>query len=144
MRDPQTRTIGQTQYRVAPLGFGSGRRLFLDLSKALGPALASLATGGRPTPAQALSALSTAIQGVNDAALESWAETLGDVTQYSVDGGQKWPTLNKANREILFSGAILSFFEWLAFAVEVQFSDFFDLLKPAPGGSDPPASTPAS
>ncbi len=70
---------------------------------------------------------------MDDRDLEEIAEVLGDVSQWEADG--KRPFLSKANREVLFSDlGLLAFFQWIWFALEVQFSDFSAALK-APHGS---------
>lgn len=147
-RNPETREIDGYMFEVTPLGFVQGRRLFVRLSKALGPGLVALAGGAASLASLDLVTVSRdLIQNLDDAELEHMAETLGEVTRYwPADNPKAKPYLHKDARETLFSGSILLFFRWLAFACEVQFSDFFDMLRralaakaPAPG-----ASTPAS
>lgn len=122
------REIDGVTFEVTQLGFAQGRRLFLKVSRLLGPALAGLAKG--PVNDLALaSAVQSALATISDEDLEDISETLGTVTRFSTDG-IKNPFLNRANRETLFAGAIFSrFVPWIVFALEVQFADFSDALK---------------
>jgi len=129
MREPQKKTIDGVTFEVTPLGYSTGRKAFVRLSKAVGPALAE-AAGGGPDPDMA-AALGSLVQNVEDDDLEWFADVLGKTTRFSSDGGDKWPFLTEANREVLFSGRIFLFFQWLAFALEVNFSDFLSFLKSA-------------
>lgn len=147
-RNPETREIDGFMFEVTPLGFVAGRRLFVRLTKALGPGLVALAGGAASLASLDLVTVSRdLIASLDDAELEYMAETLGEVTRFwPADSPKAKPYLDKGNREVLFSGSILLFFRWLAFACEVQFSDFFAMLRRAFAAkqADPGASTPAS
>ncbi len=128
-RKTETREIDGIQFRVTQLGFASGRKLLVRLAKTMGPSLATLAGGAKSLKdVDLVSLVRTAVEGLEDSDLESYAEILGEVTQWSTGGG-KWPALSYANREELFSGRILLFFRWLMFALEVQYADFSGALK---------------
>jgi len=129
------RTIDGVTFEVTPLGFKQARVAFVRLTKALGPALAHVDTDA-PDMAAALSAL---VERVGDDDLEWFADVFGETTRFSTDGS-KWPYLHADLRESLFSGGkLMLFFQWLAFALEVNFSDFLVFLTRASGGAAPSA-----
>jgi len=130
MREPQKKTIDGITFEVTPLGFKQGRKAFVRLSKALGPALGAAPSVDALKAGRNVSAiLERLVAEVSDDDLEWFASTLGDKnTRYSTDL-EAWPFLNSANRETLFQGRLTLFFKWLIFALEVNFSDFLDLLK---------------
>ncbi len=137
MRTPETRVIDGISFEVTPLGFTAGRKLFVRLSKALGPALAHLAGGAPSLAALDLPrAVASALESLTDADLDWASEILGDCTRVWEDDASKKPFLDKSHRESLFSGRILLFFRWLAFALEVNYSDFFAVFA-KPRVSDP-------
>lgn len=138
MRDAGKRTIDGVIFEVTPLGYREGRKAFVRLSKAVGPALAQASSGGdmadlSGSDVDVAAALSALVSEVSDGDLEWFADILGKTTRFS-RGGDKWPYLVEANREALFAGEILLFFKWLAFALEVNFSDFLSFLRPAKSG----------
>lgn len=132
------REIDGVRFRMTPLGFAKARRIFVRLTKIAGPAMAKAAPQGASDLADAMAVLT---EKVSDADLEDLAETFGDCTRFSQDG-DAWPFLNKANREALFSGGrLMLFFQWLAFALEVNYSDFFEWLKSAGGAAGQPSQS---
>jgi len=144
MREPQVREIDGYKFEVMPLGFKAARSAFVRLTKALGPALARAANAApdleslRTSAAQMdlVSAVSELADRVSDDELEWFADTFGKTTRFSRTGEQ-WPYLTADNREALFSGgSLLLFFRWLAFALEVNFADFFEWLRRAGDGGD--------
>ena len=127
------------RFEVTQEGFATGRAIFVRVAKAIGPALALIAEGsGRLAPA-----LKSAVEGLNDQDLDYLAEKFGASTRYSTDGGVKWPYLSAADREELFGGNLLLFFEWIAFALEVNYADFFGVLR-ARAARGPEGGTPES
>ena len=137
-RKTEKRTIDGITFEVTQLGFAKSRQAFVRLAKAVGPALAkiadsapSLADMRKIAPGSLAEAVETLISNVGDSDLEWFADVFGSVTRYSVDG-ERWPFLRAEDREELFSGRILLFFAWLAFALEVNYSDFLSVLAPPP------------
>lgn len=126
MRSPETREIGEHTFEVTPLGFTAGRKLFVRLSRAFGPAIGHLSTG---RPQDLAAALSSALEGLSDEDLNHVSEIFGETTR--VVQGAKMPYLSKDLRETLFAGRILLFFQWIAFALEVNYADFFGEFKKA-------------
>lgn len=132
---------GGVRFEVTQEGFATGRALFVRVAKAIGPALAVLADSSATRVAPALK---SAAENLSDADLAVLAEKFGASTRFSIDGGVKWPYLSAANQEELFAGNLYLFFEWLYFALEVNYADFFDALKarsaPDQKGETPDAS----
>lgn len=134
--EEKTRQIGEVTFYVSPLPFSKARRVGLRLAKTLAPGIgatmeALAAVGGSVGDVDTASigpALGTALDPVSDEDLEYFAEVFGGVTRFSTDGTAK-PFLGKAEREILFRGNLVLFFQWLVFAVEANYSDFFGLLN---------------
>jgi hypothetical protein len=143
MRDPVKKTIDGVTFEVTPLGHKTARGAFVRLSKAVGPALARSAGSGDVTDltgsdVNVAAALGEVIGNVSDEDLDWFSDVLGKTTRYSVDG-EKWPFLDSSNRDVLFQGRLLLFFHWLAFALEVNYSDFFGWLRSALDAGEPAA-----
>lgn len=135
MRQPEKRVIDGVHFECTPLGFAASRKAFVRLTKIAGPALAS---GGGANTAEVFAVLS---ERVSDEDLEWFADLFGATTRFSHDG-DAWPFLKADNREVLFGGGRLGlFFQWLMFALEVNYSDFFEWLRSAATESDLPAQT---
>ena len=139
MREPQKKTIDGVTYEVTPLGFKKGRRAFTRVAKILGPVLGAAESldslGGRNVSAM----LERLLTEVGDDDLDWFADVFGATTRFSRDG-DKWPYLNESNREALFGGNLLAFFQWLVFCLEVNFSDFLGLLRKGKPGGVPSAA----
>lgn len=137
MRETHTKTVDGVQFRIQQLGFRSGRKALVRLSKRIGPTLArlmdaapsmdalrdSVAPGG-----DLVGAVESFVDALDDDDLEWFADTFGASCEVSEDG-ERWRTMNKQVREDLFAGRLLLFFAWLRACVEVNFSDFFSLLR---------------
>jgi hypothetical protein len=141
MREPSKKTIDGVTFEVTPLGHKKARKAFMRLSKAIGPALAGAAGSGDVSDltgadVNIAAALGELVNHVSDEDLEWFSDVFGRTTRFSTDG-QKWPFLDAANREVLFSGRLLLFFHWLAFALEENFSDFLDWLRPEASADGP-------
>lgn len=142
MRETQETTIDGVSFRVAQLGFKKARKVFMRVSKVLGPALATLGAesqaGEEISNEAILGAISGTLATVSDEDLDWLADTFGETTWFSRDR-EKWPLLKEANREMLFGGGnLLLFFRWIKFCLEVNFSDFLSVLGPRKdGGPDP-------
>ena len=131
MREPTKKTIGDITFEVTPLGFKQGRKAFVRLSKALSPSLGELTAAKDLFDAGTIAgALEKLLDHISDEDLDWFAEVMGKGTRFSRDG-DKWPFLNEANREALFAGNLMLFFQWLVFCFEVNFSDFLGLFKDA-------------
>lgn len=142
MREAQKKTIGEVTFEVTPLGFKQGRKAFVRLSKAVGPALAAAESVDHIKAGRGVTGmLEKLLDNVTDDDLDWFAEVMGKATRFSRDG-DRWPYLDGNNREALFGGNLVLFFKWIVFCLEVNYADFLDLLKsgqPATDPSSPPA-----
>lgn len=127
MREAQTKTLGQTQYRVRPLGAKQGCRVITRLSKLLGSAFKS---GAKDQNAM----LGAALESLGEEDLDFFCRQFETHTQISVDGS-KWPTLSDVF-DVHFSQNYGELLLWLKFCLEVNFSGFFaETLGSLVGGS---------
>lgn len=143
----QNRTIGDVTFHVRQLPFTKARATLVLLSKKVAPGLGALLES-MPRKGESLldkdagqlgDALSKLLDPLSDADLEHLAEVFGDATCFQRVGSTDRPVLNKANRQALFTGRLVLFFQWLAYCVEVNYSDFFALLPEAPAPGSPGA-----
>ena len=141
MEERQTEIDGET-FRLTILRYKDARRVFMLLSRTVGPALAqamdqaeSLETfqksqgfGGLAKAAERL------IRDMTESDLEELFEVFG--RSCVVVRGDKALPMNDTNQNRVFSGRLMLSFKWLWWCIEENFSDFFDALKPqgdAPG-----------
>lgn len=128
MRVTQTRQIGARTYAVSQLPARRALEMFGRLGKALGPAaFEAVARGGQVDPESdamelvgALApALGTVFARLPPGELSAIADEL--LEPATCDGVPVKPQL-----DLLFQGQILELLKVLAFAVEVNYADFFD------------------
>lgn len=145
MLQTESRTIGSTTYHVRQLGAGDARRLLVRLTKAVGPVLGAVleeAAGSSNVPVPkdakglaALSGFAVSRKGISRALqelsvrltesdLEFAVKLLGGTTEIETDAGKQVP-LTLERQELHFAGRMGEMFRWLAFALEVNYRDFF-------------------
>lgn len=144
MQERKSKTIEGVTFYVTPLGFKAQRRGFVRLSKAVGPSLAVMSSGTAPAPSEAEQepaqavemgpAIRELVDRISDEDLEWFEQLFGPTTMFSVDDPEKTPILREPEREILFRGRLALYFQWLAFCLEVNYSDFLSWLKSAVSG----------
>lgn len=122
---PHSETIDGVRFRVAHLRPKRARALFVRAARALGGGAGGIA----------------ALDAGDIDLIFADAE---EVTQFSQDGGAKWPYLSAAHQEILFHGRTKLSFEFLAFFLRAQFADFVESPTSPRVGADPEAGTPES
>lgn len=115
------------RFRSTILPFKRAKQLALRVARAMGPAAEDLQLRqiGAATILRALG-------GLPETDLTAIEDLLADVTRYSEDGGEKWPALDAAARERLFSGRLGRYGKWLWAALEAQTGDLESVL----GGSN--------
>jgi hypothetical protein len=120
--------IGDHTYRLTMLGTRQGQRVLLRLVKALGPAAAVLAVAGAEGLGNAISA---ALQSITETDLDYLIDTFAASTDLVL------PTTTAAGAgsvKVALTGCYDSHFAqrypeslaWLVWAVQVNFSSFFD------------------
>lgn len=125
----QERVIDGFMYEVTPLPFGIGRKALTKFIGIAAPVIGSVvgAKDKGSVEAAMVAALPALATALSDEDLSYFASTFGKASKYK-DGDRMVPML-EANQEIHFMGRYTAFFEWLAFAIEVNFSPFFhDLI----------------
>ncbi len=133
MLETKTRKIGEIDYQVTQLPAPKGRRLLVRLYKILGPTLGSalkalpegkgsgLSLGNLETSSIG-EALVTLADVISEDELDYFCDVLAETTQFSKEPG-RWLPL-KADQDFHWSGRYGRMFQWLVFALEVNYSDF--------------------
>ena len=116
--ETQKKTIGGTEYTVTTLGGVEGRKVYLRLVKALGPALRADAVGAM---------LANAIEALPEEVFDSLCATFAERTTVLLPDGRT-PSLARVF-DVHFSGQYRAMTEWLYFCVEVNFGDFLGELR---------------
>ena len=154
MLEHEKATINSTGYKVTKLPYKASKRVLLRLYKALGPALGQGLADALAGPSGLRSVLGAEIGPALGAAVRTLAETLAEedfdfiveaLAEYTEisKSTDKWVPL-KNEMEFHFSGNMPELFQWLAFALRVNFGGFFDgqglaaLLTTASGESQSP------
>lgn len=135
----ESRVIGGRRFTVHQLPFGQSRDLLVVLGRVVGPALSGAASADGAALARAeslggLSALANGLGGMLErlepSQLDRIQEALAAHTFVDLGSGKE-PRLADATFEAVFSGALESYFEWLYFALEVNYAGFFGALRAA-------------
>lgn len=132
-RQAVAKKIGDTEYRVTPLGFLDARRVLVRLCNILGPKLSEMLTGTSGGVAAfettAVNALGDLLRAVSDDDLQFLQESFEKETQIVVDSDRsKVPYLHNAIKAGHFDpqeGRFQDFFLWLGFCLQVNFARFF-------------------
>lgn len=149
--DGETKTIDGEEFKVLMLDPLTANDLLVDITKVVGPAIASiLASVLKSSNSQeTLDQLLDGIKKKHNSDNEIPEDLLGDNIERSIIGlidkidkdklreiiktmesvtsvrkGNNWPSLSSIF-QILFRGKIKLMYRWLAFALRVQFQDFF-------------------
>lgn len=130
MSDVRRKQIGDTLIEVRKLGAKEGLRTLARLTRILGSAAERLQGG------ELLAAAVEAVQRLDladvDAIVESLERCSSEVSVLQ-PSGKTITTALDVDRH--FAGKMGPMLEWIAFAVEVNFGDFFADLRPGVAGS---------
>jgi len=129
----EIRQIDGFEYEVKPLPTGIGTKLLLKFIKLAGPVLGEALSGvGDLNAASAAGgAFRLLADTVKEDDLEYFRTTLGSKTRIlepgSVDknGEPLWIALTPAKQDTHFAGNYIVLFDWLRFAMEVNYGSFF-------------------
>jgi hypothetical protein len=150
--ETKTKTIGGHTYQVTQLGALKARRLQVVLLRALGPAMAALvkSDGTEDGLAKGLAALA---QSAREDDLDTLCDVFAGVTKVLIqtqtaNGPGTLPMDLAPIFDQHFAGRTLAMDQWLAFSIQVSFSDFFDasagglagLFRRAPSASTSPTT----
>jgi hypothetical protein len=123
--------INSRRYLVTVLPYKTGRKVLVRLLKLLGPAVEVATTGAAGVlemEAKAAAsllggALASFLQNLEEADLDFLIATFGPKTRVSIGGAEPvW--LTEENQMVLYSGNYLELFQWLGFALKVNYLGF--------------------
>lgn len=126
MTEPQSKVIGGVTYEVYPLGFGQARSLFVRLFRVAGPAVAqtvmAAAQGGGLGDLGDKDVM-TAVEAMADRLTEEDFKYVCDVlaNQTMVSGAGKLSEVEENH----WRGRFAEMFQWLGFALQVNYAGFF-------------------
>jgi hypothetical protein len=136
----QKKKIGPYEYRVTQLDALAGRALFIRLAKIAGPAFGSF---DAKNPQKSIAdVFGKVAAGLSEEDLTVFCDVLGRSTE--VAGGEyseRSPQLNDVFA-LHFAGKYLEMFQWLAFALEVNFGSFFKHALGSGAADKAPVATP--
>jgi hypothetical protein len=130
--DGQSTVIDGQTYTVYPLDPLTANDILIDLGHVIGPSLGALASAsdqGEPGSQLINEAIGGLFKRIEKEKMREIIDRLSKVTEVATDGG-KVPQLSTIF-VLHFKGRIGALYQWLWFALKVQFKDFFDLAAPA-------------
>ena len=116
--------IGDTVYRVRPLGAKKGCAVLTKLTKLIGTA-AGKTVGGR---VNVIDLIAGALEDLSEENLAFFVDTFADYTDIEHNGN--WPGL-KGVMELQFSANYGDMFEWLKFCLELNYGSLFTRVSAA-------------
>jgi hypothetical protein len=136
MLESETATINGRKYEVTKLPYSAGKALLVRLFKVAGPTLVRVVAGVPsvqdkelgdlqvseifPTMTAAVDQLASDL---SEEDLDALVSTFGEYS-WIVDGSHRHQ-LTAEYRELHFAGNYLELFQWLAFALRVNYAGFF-------------------
>jgi hypothetical protein len=126
MISPKSSRIGAYTYTVTPLTAIPGRRAFVRLAKAVGPALGAAAGVKEGDDAGMFAAFAGLVAHLSEDDVDYFCDLFAANT--TVKMGDKEPSLADIF-DVHFAGRYLDMFRWLAFSVATNFGDFFAGLR---------------
>jgi hypothetical protein len=155
MREPETRNIGAATYEVTPLGAKALVRLTSKVAHVAGPGLerlvlmgdASLDEQGKPqgvalNQASLFAGIGTVLAKLPETTLTEIIEILAGSTRI-IGGGDKAVSL-LGTYDMHFQGNLKGMFEWLQFALEVNYGPLFSgLVDTLIAGREPRTEKPS-
>jgi hypothetical protein len=155
----EERLLGRFKYKVTQVGHRDALDLLSRLGRIVSPALKSNLTKASKDGGALFEGLRDLVSQIDDAQINHFAKVLGKKTLVFTNPAKPEFSISleaDGHRDELYPpDHLLEFFEWLAFALEVNFSTFFvgagsrlGLLSPkakaSSGFDSPQESTPAS
>lgn len=136
MRDAEVRDIAGRTFEVTPLPAGKGFALMLRIGKLLGP-LAGLVGDTRATMEAAGPIVAEVLERATEEDIAGLYRPLAECTVVHIQGpgGEtRKPKLSEVF-DVTFAGDYPALFQWLVFALEVNFGPFMRWLQALPRGS---------
>lgn len=150
--DGKKKTIAGTEYGVRMLDALTAEDLLIDIGHVVGPSLggvlaAFIGDKGSDKPAADPEMINGAVAGLfarlDKKTIRSLITTLSEVTDVYL-AADRSPLLSNLNPANHFRGKLGAMHEWIYFALEVQYSDFFASVLPAIKRAVPVARAAAS
>ena len=151
MREQSTREIDGFEYTATQLGFTDARRILTLLTKKGLPGfvlgLAGAVKGVQGGGVQSLLDVDFTeiaegalrlIQDLEEEDIVTLETAFGKACTVRLDTGN--PYLTSSTVAVHFRGRLLSYFKWLAFCVEVNYTDFFDVFRGLVGPAQSPSA----
>lgn len=126
----QEREIDGIRYKVWPISMKPhGTAALVRLIKLISPVLASVLKAD--TKAAMGAALFEALPNtLTESDIDYFAKVFGDAAQYLNDKGEWAPLVDKVQADH-FAGRYFALFQWIAFAAEVNYGNFFVGIRSA-------------
>ena len=116
----ESKRIGDSEYKVTQLDAIKGRRVLARLTRVAAPVLGKISADKPTNIADILSALGSSLE--DD--VDFFCDSLAPSTEVSETGSNKSPRLSDVFA-LHFAGRYSEMLQWLQFAIEVNFADFF-------------------
>lgn len=129
----QSKTLDGVVYEVTPLPFGVGKTALMRLLKIASPVLSGVFKENT-TQGMASALFGSLPEHLSDEDVSYFAGLFGPYSQYQDESGN-WIKLVTGAQDMHFSGRYMAFLQWLIFACEVNFADFFRGITAAGGGA---------
>lgn len=122
-REAVSKTIGEFEYRIVPLGAKQGTRMATRLGK-LVAALAPSPDSTGSVEAKVLDRLRTLFDTLSESDVDYFCDTFAKFTEVQI-APNKWPNLDKIFDEH-FAGHYGDLTNWLLACIEVNFGSFLE------------------
>ncbi len=119
--ETKTKTIDDFEFEVTQVKAKEGRRVFVRLAKIAGPGLGVLADDDIGK------ALDEVLKKIDDQTFDYLCDLFGKYSHVTVDGVKK--QLTPGFQDTFFAAKYGLLFKWIAFCLEVNFRDFYEMLK---------------
>ena len=137
MLKQETKEIDGLKFEVTQFGAMKGFALLARLTKTIGPAFSVLSAADKDADIMTLApAIASALKNLDDEAAVQLAADVLRGTLATMKDGTPVRLDNPTNIDLVFMGKLTTMFKVLAFAVGVNYGDFFA------GGVDAPAPAP--
>lgn len=124
-RDPVEKLIGETRYKVTPLGAKQGCQVMTRITKLLGGAI------DKTNSTNAAALVAGALLELSEENLSYFVDTFAKYTDINNEGTNgNWPGLAPLI-ELHFAANYGEMFEWLQFCIETNYGSLFERAKAA-------------
>ena len=132
MRQSKTKTIDGIQFTVNQLPVMVACKLTPRIARTFAPLISAVPLTGDVANVDAGPPLEAFFELMTGDELEYLITTFKQ-TAYAVLDGKRWELSDSTGFDAVFDGRLLTLFKFLYFAFEVNYQDFYDVLKGALG-----------